>query len=142
LLGAPQNSEVVCVRAPEWNIIRENMNESKGLLQNLVLSQILERTAFFGPKRAARQFDGRKGGGFHAGAQEGRKMFPAYPFFMELKNSSLFFVARSLSNRNSVASRSSMPKRSFRRIQTFGRISGGMRSSSRRVPERLTLKDG
>lgn len=35
--------------------------------------------------------------------------FPGQPRFIELKNSSLLFVARSLSMRNSVASSSSMP---------------------------------
>src|SRR5258708_15202160 len=98
----------------ETAIIPENMNQSKGLLTTLVGCQGLERTGFFGD----------------------------YCFFIELKNSSLFLVARSLSRRNSVASSSSMPNRSFRRIHTLASISGGISHSSRRVPERFTLSDG
>jgi hypothetical protein len=39
-------------RARESDIIREKMNESKGLLQGLAVAQGLERTGFFGPDRA------------------------------------------------------------------------------------------
>src|SRR5690348_15457418 len=41
-------------RARESTIIREKMNESKGLLQTLVGVQTLERTGFFGPNPARR----------------------------------------------------------------------------------------
>jgi hypothetical protein len=55
LLGAPKlvtNVGFVPVRAREPLIIRENMNQSKGLLQTLAVSQALERIRFFGPDRA------------------------------------------------------------------------------------------
>src|SRR6185312_9716089 len=149
LLGAPTVGGIWPVRSRESLIMRENMNQSKGLLQTLAVPQALERTGFFGanpagwfPWRVIRVtfFVGR--------GPLLRKFRPLqhrsrhYPFFMLLKNSSLFLVARNLSSRNSVASSSSMPNRSFLRIHTLGRMSGGISSSSRRVPERFTLSDG
>jgi hypothetical protein len=64
------------------------------------------------------------------------------PRRMLSKKSWLFFVARILSSKNSIASRSSIGYKSLRRIQIFCRTSGLSKSSSRRVPERLTLMAG
>jgi len=36
-----------CFPPPERAIIREKLNESKGLLPNVVVAQVLERTDFF-----------------------------------------------------------------------------------------------
>jgi hypothetical protein len=131
---------------PENVIIPEKANESKGLLRSLVWRQGLERTGFFGPEAAywpklVTRACGTRGLAETTGPLPPNR-YRTYPFFMEPKNSSLFLVARSLSSRNSVASSSSMPKRSFRRIQTLGRMSGPISSSSRRVPERFTLSEG
>src|SRR5260370_24753183 len=87
-------------------IIPENPNESKGLLPSLVVGQALERTGFFAAKRHFPLFrsPALSGGAFRPLQRRSRSYRGlAQPFFMELKNSSLFLVARSLSRRNSVA---------------------------------------
>ncbi len=61
---------------------------------------------------------------------------------MASKNSLLPLVDLTLSRRNSIASRSSMGYRSLRRTHIFCSTSGLRSSSSRRVPERLTLMAG
>src|SRR6185312_10268054 len=62
--------------------------------------------------------------------------------FIALKNSSLVLVFFILSSMNSIAASSSIGCSSLRRIQIFCSMSGGISSSSRRVPERLMLMEG
>ena len=66
----------------------------------------------------------------------------AYPRRIESKNSAFDLVAFSLSMRNSAASSSSIGKRSLRSTHTFCSTGASISSSSRRVPERLTLIAG
>src|SRR5690606_24558842 len=76
------------------------------------------------------------------GRGQAAKSAPRAYRFIDLKNSALFLVARSLSSRNSMASASSMGCRSLRRSQIFCSSAGSVSSSSRRVPERLMMIDG
>src|SRR5882672_4111598 len=64
------------------------------------------------------------------------------PLRIESKNSEFDLVAFSLSIRNSAASSSSIGNSSFLSTQTFCRMGASISSSSRRVPERLTLIAG
>jgi len=52
LLGARVTWDVTSFRARESLIIREKLNQSKGLLQNVLRCQMLEPIRFFGPNRA------------------------------------------------------------------------------------------